>query len=49
MNGQIGISLEEEFEAEYMENEKVNNVPLITEKVEIKVSRLKAFQHIIKT
>jgi hypothetical protein len=48
-NGESGISLEEEFEAEVMENVNVNNVPMITEKVEIEVPRSKAFQHIMKT
>jgi hypothetical protein len=32
-----------------LESENVNSVPLITEKVEVEVSRLKAFQHVMKT
>jgi hypothetical protein len=48
-NGESGISLEEEFEAEVMENVHFRNVPMITEKVEIEVPMSMAFQHIMKT
>jgi hypothetical protein len=48
-NGRIGISLEEEFVAEVKENVNVNNVPMITEKVEVEAPRSNAFQHIMKT
>ncbi len=41
--------MEEEFEAEVMENVNVSNVPMITEKVEIEGPMSKAFQHIMKT
>jgi hypothetical protein len=48
-NGKSGISLEEEFKAEVIENVNFRNVPMITEKVEIEVPMSMAFQHIMKT